>query len=137
MINNKTLYSIEALCALARSKDYSSTAQKIADSTGISSKFLPQILSDLSRAGLVRSTRGFGGGVRLAQDPKKISLLTILESAQSNMFFYDAFIKHQDSDRTASNNTLKAFKKVQKVTKDEFAKITLADLAKKSRGRKV
>ncbi|MCK5125540.1 MAG: Rrf2 family transcriptional regulator [candidate division Zixibacteria bacterium] len=136
MINNRTLYAIEALCELARSKDYFSKAHSIAESTGVPKKFMPQILSDLSRAGLVRSIRGYGGGVSLVQPPKKVSLLQIIEAMQNNLFIYDQLIGQQDISKGMSDNLLKAFKKIQDVTKTEWAKVSLADLAAKPRGKK-
>ena len=60
VINKRTVYAIRALYELAQSQEYSSTTDAIAQARNISKKFLPQILSDLSRAGLVRTTRGFG-----------------------------------------------------------------------------
>ena len=81
VINKRTVYAIRALYELAQSQEYSSTTDAIAQARNISKKFLPQILSDLSRAGLVRTTRGFGGGVRLSRPPEKISILEIIPRA--------------------------------------------------------
>ncbi len=136
MINNRTIYAIEALCELARCKDYSSTAQKVAESAGISNKFIPQILADLSKAGIIKSVRGYGGGVSLTKHPKNISLYSILEIAQINLFVYDAFIKQHDEVKGGLKNTLKVFKIIDAATKVELKKVSLADLAKKPRGKK-
>ena len=56
----------------------------IADEHSISSQFLVQILLQLKRAGLVRSTRGSSGGYRLAADPQDISLLQIIEAMEGS-----------------------------------------------------
>lgn len=50
----------------------------IARRTGVPEKFLEAILRDLRRAGLVSSKRGPDGGHRLAQDPSRIAIGTIL-----------------------------------------------------------
>ena len=50
----------------------------IANAQQISSQFLVQILSQLKRAGLVRSIRGASGGYRLAKSPDQISLLDVI-----------------------------------------------------------
>jgi len=73
MINNRTLYAIKALCELAAMEGFSSTTESIAEAQGIPKKFLPQILADLARIGLLRSTRGYGGGVSLIRKPEKIT----------------------------------------------------------------
>ncbi len=133
MINNKTLYAIDALCILAKCKDYSSTAKAIAESSNIPEKFLPQILGSLSQAGLVISIRGYGGGVRLAQSPKKINLLAIIEIVQDNLFVYDHYVSQQGKVSGSTKNALKVFKKIQDVTKTEMSKVSLADIASKAR----
>lgn len=56
----------------------------IAEEHKISSQFLVQILLQLKRAGLVRSTRGSSGGYRLAADPQDISLLQIIEAMEGS-----------------------------------------------------
>jgi Rrf2 family cysteine metabolism transcriptional repressor len=50
----------------------------VADTHGISDRFLVQILLQLKQAGLVDSTRGASGGYTLARDPSDISLYDIL-----------------------------------------------------------
>ncbi len=50
----------------------------IADTHGIPSRFLVQILLQLKGAGLVVSTRGALGGYRLAQSPEGISLADVI-----------------------------------------------------------
>ncbi|MBY0231118.1 MAG: Rrf2 family transcriptional regulator [Gemmataceae bacterium] len=52
--------------------------KSIADSTGISDRFLVQILLDLKKAGLVASVRGAAGGYQLARSPDKITLAEII-----------------------------------------------------------
>ncbi len=133
MINNKTLYAIDALCILAKCKDYSSTAKAIAEASNIPVKFLPQILGSLSQAGLVISIRGYGGGVRLAQPPKEISLLSIIGIVQDNLFVYDHYLSQQGKVSNSTKKALKVFKKIQDVTKAEMAKVSLADIASKPR----
>ncbi|MEZ5357205.1 MAG: Rrf2 family transcriptional regulator [Candidatus Zixiibacteriota bacterium] len=129
MINNRTLYAIEALIELANSRDYSSTAQTISESKKVPGKFLPQILSSLSNYGMVISTRGFGGGVRLAKPPEKITLLQILESMQNNIFFFDYMADQNYAAEGISNLVLKAFGNAQDAMKKELGNVTLRDIA--------
>lgn len=128
MINNRTEYAIRALWQLAESKDFFSTSEAIAQAQEIPSKFLPQILSDLSRAGLVRSVRGYGGGVRLSRPPDKIKLLEILEAIQGTIFLYDCLKGPVDCQQEPDCRLMKVYKKAQDAMKNEFAKVTLADL---------
>ncbi|MEE9442561.1 MAG: Rrf2 family transcriptional regulator [candidate division Zixibacteria bacterium] len=132
MINNRTEYAIRALWQLAEAKDHFSTSEKIAQSQEIPSKFLPQILSDLSRAGLVRSVRGYGGGVRLTRTPDKITMLDILEAVQGTIFLYDCLKGPIDCHKEPDCKLVKVYKKAQDAMKVEFKKVTLGDL----RGKK-
>jgi len=128
VINNRTNYAIRALCELAQSEQYFSNSEAIAHAQNIPKKFLPQILSDLSRFGYVRSIRGFGGGVRLSRPPEKITLLEIIEVIQGNIFMYDSLKKSSDHPQGVDDKLMKAFKKAQEAMKAEFARVSLSDL---------
>ena len=133
MINNRTEYAIRALWQLAESKDYFSTSESIAKAQEIPGKFLPQILSDLSRAGLVRSVRGYGGGVRLSRPPDKIKLLDIVEAIQGAVFLYDCLRGHIDCQQETDCRLQKVYKKAQEAMKAEFAKVSLTDIRTKKK----
>lgn len=133
MINNRTEYAIRALWQLSESKDYFSTSEAIAQAQDIPGKFLPQILSDLSRAGLVRSVRGYGGGVRLSRPPEKIKLLEILEAIQGTVFLYDCIKGPIDCQHEPDCKLQKVYKKAQDAMKVEFAKVALTDLKSKKK----
>jgi Rrf2 family protein len=136
VINNRTLYAIRALCELAESENFSSTAESIAESQNISKKFLPQILSDLARIGIVKSTRGFGGGVSLTRPPKDIHLLEVIEAIQGNIFIYDALLGREDQRHPASNKLMNVFKKIQQGMTTELSKVSLANLTSRSRPKR-
>src|SRR3990170_2342566 len=60
-------YGIRAMLALARARDERMSAPRIAAAMRIPRHFLPQVMADLARAGLVKSTAGRHGGYRLAR----------------------------------------------------------------------
>ena len=53
-------------------------ASDLATATGVPENYLRKVLHELVRAGVLRSTRGKGGGFRLALAPDRLSLLTIV-----------------------------------------------------------
>jgi Rrf2 family protein len=59
------------------------SAPRIAAAMGIPVRFLPHVLSDLSRAGLVVGQPGRSGGYRLALPPDEIHLLRIVEAVEA------------------------------------------------------
>jgi Rrf2 family protein len=60
------------------------TGRELARATDIPLAFLPQVMGDLVRAGLVSTRQGRAGGYRLARDPGEISLLQIVEAAEGD-----------------------------------------------------
>jgi Rrf2 family transcriptional regulator, iron-sulfur cluster assembly transcription factor len=87
-LTSRTEYAVRAMIDLARLDGGQATAKEIAKRQEIPPKFLPQIMVDLSRAGLVQGTRGSGGGVRLAVDPAKVTLRRIVDAIEGPMALY-------------------------------------------------
>lgn len=75
-------YAVRAMVALSRHGGDLVSARAIAEEMAIPPRFLPQVLADLARAGLVRAVQGRSGGYRLAAPPGEISLLTIIEAVE-------------------------------------------------------
>ena len=57
----------------------------IADRSGISLKYLEQIISTLNRAGYLQSSRGAGGGYRLSKSPSEYTCGDILRTAEGSL----------------------------------------------------
>ncbi len=83
IISTKGRYGLRAVFELAKSHGQGTLSIKsIAQMQGLSEQYLEQIFSKLKGAGLIISTRGAGGGYKLAHDPKEVSVgkvLTVLE----------------------------------------------------------
>jgi len=58
------------------------SAADLADETGIPLPTAQKLVSLLSRAGLIRATRGAGGGLQLARPAASISLADIIEAIE-------------------------------------------------------
>jgi Rrf2 family iron-sulfur cluster assembly transcriptional regulator len=81
-LTTKARYGLRALCHVAH-RGYAS-AQVIADSQSIPSRYLEEIIGELRKAGLVVGKRGPRGGYRLAKEPAEIALSEILRALQTN-----------------------------------------------------
>ena len=57
-------------------------ATLLADETGLPLPTVQKLVSKLSAAGLIESTRGTGGGFRLSRPPAAISLADIVEAVE-------------------------------------------------------
>ncbi len=87
-ISAKTEYACIAVLELAKNvaNPEPLRIRDIADTHGIPSRFLVQILLQLKGAGIVTSTRGAAGGYRLAQKPKDVTLrkvMNVIEGTQT------------------------------------------------------
>ena len=78
-------YAIRTVLALARAADNErlSVRQGAADHR-VPVRFLPQVMRDLVRAGLVDGTVGRAGGYRIAKPAAEISLLDVVEAVEGD-----------------------------------------------------
>lgn len=76
----KVDYAMRALLTLAAAEGEPATADALAASQGLPSKFLGSILNDLRRAGIVASQRGAEGGYRLARSANSITFADVMRA---------------------------------------------------------
>ena len=80
-ITHEADYATRAVLHLARArKDKLIATSEIAKRQDIPSSFLAKIISQLSIAGLLQTSRGAHGGVKLARKPQNITLLEVIEA---------------------------------------------------------
>ncbi len=80
-LSQSVTYALQALLQLAESGDgVLITRGKLAATGQMPERFLLEILHDLVKRGILRSTRGGGGGFALARHPEEISLLDVVEA---------------------------------------------------------
>lgn len=78
-------YAVRAMLALARLPSGGQrSAPWIAERMRIPPRFLPHIMADLVRAGLLTATAGRSGGYRLARSIDDISILEIIEATEGD-----------------------------------------------------
>jgi Rrf2 family protein len=135
-VSQKLEYAIRAMIELAehRENDTLIPAREIAERQQVPLRFLEQQLGALSRAGLVESFRGAGGGCRLARDPSDISVAEVADAIEGQI--YPVFCL-EPSDHTCfadSRCGLQGFwADVARAVQDVFERTTVADLAARHR----
>ena len=135
-ISQKLEYAMRAMIELAqRREDGALTpAREIAERQQIPLRFLEQQLGALSRAGLVESFRGAGGGCRIARAPEEISVAEIADAIEGQMF---PMFCLEPSDHTCfadSRCGLQGFwGDVARAVQQVFEETTVADLAARHR----
>jgi len=78
-------YALRAAVELAATTSEHTTAEEVARAQHIPAKFLEAILTQLRRAGLVRSQRGPEGGFWLARPAAEISLADIIRAVDGQL----------------------------------------------------
>lgn len=78
-------YAIRTVLALARAADDERlSVRRVAADQRVPERFLPQVMRDLVRAGLVDGTVGRAGGYRIAKPSAEISLLDVVEAVEGD-----------------------------------------------------
>jgi Rrf2 family protein len=83
-LTKRSDYAIRAMLALTMVPEGLISSRKIAEEMKIPPRFLPQIMGDLTRAGLVEAHPGRAGGYRLAKEPATVTLLTVIEAVEGD-----------------------------------------------------
>ncbi len=79
-ITRQADYAVRAVLHLTRNGNQRIATSMIAEEQRIPPSFLAKIISQLSIAGLLHTSRGARGGVTLARDAKEITLLEVIEA---------------------------------------------------------
>ena len=77
-------YTLRVLMYLALDTDRLATIAEIAEAYHISGNHLMKVVHQLSRNGVIESTRGKGGGIRLARPAEDIRLGDIIRASEGN-----------------------------------------------------
>jgi len=84
-LSHHTDYALRLLIYLAAHHDRFATIHQVAGAYGISSHHLAKIVQELSHHGWVRSTRGRGGGLRLACKAADVPLGAVVRAMESSL----------------------------------------------------
>ncbi len=80
MLSQTAQYALRALVYIAQhAQEGPVLAREIAGKTNVPKQYLSTILREAVRSGLLKSTRGKGGGFQLAKPPLKTRLLDVLK----------------------------------------------------------
>ena len=86
-ITRQADYAVRAVLYLAKmGPDRRAATSQIAEDQQIPPSFLAKIVSQLSVAGLLQTSRGARGGVSLARTPDQISLLEVVEAIDGPIY---------------------------------------------------
>ena len=131
-ISAKSRYALHLMLELAmQDEGVNLSVKSVAESRGISEKYLEQIIPVLVRSGLVRSVRG---GYRLVKSPEDYTVGLILRTVEGSL----APVSCMDDEinqcaRCKACVTLDLWEQVDQAISNVVDHVTLADLVDKQR----
>ena len=94
-MSSKARYGLYVAVELA--KRYTDTdvvsVGALAEATGVTEKYLEQIVALMKKDGIVTAVRGANGGYKLTQDPNEITVGRILRTVEDNLEIVDCLHK--------------------------------------------
>jgi Rrf2 family transcriptional regulator, cysteine metabolism repressor len=133
LLTKETDYAIRALIHIAALPDRSSTASTISEKERIPWLFLRRVLQKLAAAGVLRSTKGRGGGFLLVRRPDRVTMLDVIQVFQGDVEMNQCMVKGIPCCNRPTCPVRRRLKAVEKVLKRELAAITIAMLVQARR----
>lgn len=99
----------------------------------ISDKYLEQIVTPLSRAGLVRSVRGAGGGYLLTRSPEEYTVGDILRPLEGDLAPVECATDAEYCKRCNECVTVALWQDIHKAVSQVVDNTTLADLVERQK----
>ena len=82
MFSRTVDYALRATCYLGHRAPEALTTVEIAANTNVPLAYLSKVIQALSRAGIVKTQRGVGGGIRLIDAPEDLTLLRVVNAVE-------------------------------------------------------
>lgn len=100
-MSSKARYGLYVAVELAKaySKDEVLTVSMLARSTGVTDKYLEQIIALMKKAKIVQSLRGAGGGYKLTDSPDNITVGRVLRAVEDNLEIVECLHKDGCSNK--------------------------------------
>jgi Rrf2 family transcriptional regulator, nitric oxide-sensitive transcriptional repressor len=82
MFSQTVEYALRAVVYLSTNREQPQTNEAIAKATKMPAAYLAKVLRELSKAGIVKSQRGVGGGVLLNQSPDELTIYQVVNAVE-------------------------------------------------------
>ena len=134
IVSTKGRYALRVMVYLARHREEEYVPLKeIAESEGISQKYLESIMTVLSKADFLDAVHGKGGGYRLNRKPEGYTIGAILKLTEGSLAAVSCTSQGPAAcARTECCQTKPMWDKLDKMIDEFFEGVTLADLLAES-----
>ncbi len=125
-----TDYTLRVLMYCAAHPDRQITIAELAEHHGVSKNHLMKIVNDLARQGVLETTRGRGGGLRLLKAPATIRVGDVVRSSETDFRLVECFDRSTNACSLTPSCRLKGvFHAALQAYFKELDGATLADIA--------
>jgi len=90
-LSEYTDYTLRVLMYCARHRERLVTISELAEQHGLSKGHLMKVVNDLARQGLIETTRGRGGGLRLSKEPGMIRIGDVVRTSETDFRLVECF----------------------------------------------
>lgn len=136
-ISTKGRYALRLMVDLAMVDHPGPVSLKdVAERQHLSDKYLEQIVTPLSRAGLVRSVRGAGGGYLLTRKPEDYTVGDILRPLEGDLAPVECATDASYCDRCSECVTLELWQEIHQAVSAVVDNTTLADLVERAKNKR-
>lgn len=123
-------YAIRAMLHLAcENSDKNIQIQDISKKWDIPENFLRKIIPLLTKAGLISSIRGSGGGIKLGKSSEKISALNVIEAVEGEIFLNKCLFSDEICNRSDWCSMHEVWQEAQESLKKVLNSKSIAQLA--------
>ncbi|MBC3889157.1 Rrf2 family transcriptional regulator [Acetobacterium paludosum] len=105
--------------------------KRIAERQEISEKYLEQIITQISRAGYVKSVRGSQGGYQLTKPPEEYTVGMILRLMEGELSPVACLDEPGNCERADRCVTVEVWQEIKEAIENVVNNITLADLVRR------
>jgi Rrf2 family nitric oxide-sensitive transcriptional repressor len=126
-----TDYGLRSLMYLAACTDRLSSVKEIADYYGISRNHLVKVVHRLAQLGYIETSKGKGGGIRLAWDARKMRMGDLVTALEPSMNIVECFSRNTNTCQITNACQLKHYLyEASRAFIDVLNRYTLADAIK-------
>jgi Rrf2 family nitric oxide-sensitive transcriptional repressor len=90
-LSEYTDYTLRVLMYCAAHRERLVTIGELADQHGLSKNHLMKVVNDLARQGLLETTRGRGGGLRLLPEPDTVRIGDVVRASETDFRLVECF----------------------------------------------
>ena len=132
IVSTKGRYALRVMvCFAQRDSEEYIPLKEIAESEGISQKYLESIMTVLSKAGFVDAVHGKGGGYRLNRPAEDYTVGSILKLTEGSLSAVSCTAQGAAAcSRSECCNALPMWEKLDRMIDEFFEGITIGDLLK-------